>query len=265
MGFDITYKLNKKMVSFLYFLIALYRLPKYCILRSTRTKNKNLIKYKKTDRVCILGLGPSLNDYDFASSECDTIVVNRFINYDKQNNLNYNPTYYCFADDAFYHKDRNILINSIEHYNETAFIMNGKYIKEVKEYKKIENCFFAFFQEGFCNPKKKIDFSKRVPMNVNVIGLAIAIALFLGYKEIEIYGLDFTSILSKKYQHAYKEKETYTDEPFKLTYYYNSLAYEQFSCYNEYAIKNGVRIVNKSKISLVDCFEFDYEKESSNN
>ena len=257
MGFEVTYKINKKMVSFLYQCISVTRFFSYLKYKKIRRKNKTLFNNKKSDKVVILGLGPSLNDFDFKSKGLDTIVVNRFVFYDKQKKTQLEPNYYCFADNAFYNEDLNVLLESYSYFKNTYFVLNGKYIRNVKNISSSDNVFFGFFQKAFCDPKKKIDFRKRIPMNVNVVGLAIELALYLGYKEIYLYGLDFTSALTKKFQHAYNEEEKIDTAPFRITYYYYSLTYEQFHCYDEYAKLRGIKIINKSKISIVDCFDFD--------
>ncbi|MBO5578725.1 MAG: hypothetical protein J5955_06480 [Bacilli bacterium] len=257
MGFETAYKLNKNSLKFMFFVLSICRLFSFWSYRKIRKHNLELSKFKKSKRVVIMGLGPSANDLDFDSIDCDTIVVNRFIRYSLQKGFKRNPTFYCFADDAFYTTEKKFIDESIASFSDTAFLLNGKYIKNVKNYSKRNNVFFGFFQKAFCSPKKALDFCKRIPMNMNVVGFAIELALYLGYEKIEIYGLDFTSALTKKAIHCYSEAHVETSEPFKLTYYYNSIAYEQFDCYKKYSIAHNVKIVNKSKISLVDCFEFE--------
>lgn len=245
------------MISLLYHCVALSRLFDYFKNSSIRKKNKNLFNNKKSNKVCILGLGPSLKDFDRTRTDCDTIAVNRYIFYNEQNQIKLSPNYYCFADDAFYKHEISVLENAINLFPDSYFLLNGKYIKNIKPIVNMDNVFFGFFQKGFCNPRKSINFCRRIPMNVNVVGLAIELALYLGYEEIELYGLDFTNAFTKKLEHAYAEESTIVDTPYRISYYYNSIAFEQFHLYNEYAKLHNIKIVNKSKISLVDCFSFE--------
>lgn len=256
MGYDSIYKVNKQIISASFVVLSIVRAFNYLVNRKIRRRNKNMLSKKTSNKVAVIGLGPSVKTLDFDSLDCDTIVVNRFSNFYEQSHFTKQPTFVCFADNVFYDKELPCIEKSISMFEKSSFVLNGKYIKKVKKYANLKNVFFGFFQKAYCNPNKEINFCKRIPANMNSIGLAIEIALFLKYETIEIYGMDFTNLSAKQVTHCYSEAEKQLNPPFKKLYYNYSIAFEQFDCYNQYAKKRNIKIINKSKESLVDTFDF---------
>ena len=252
MFFKKLYNFLWKIIRLSYGLVSITRFFNYIKYSKVRKKNSHLADSKKTNEVAIFCLGPSLKKVDFSSLKCDTIVVNRFIEFDKQNGLDFNPTFYLFEDNAFYFNHFAVLAESVEKYKNTSFVLNGKYIKQCKNINQ-KNLFFCFFQKAYAS--KSIDFTKRIPMNMNVAGFAIELALFLKYKKIYLYGVDFNSFSSPKLSHCYNEKNEYKGLLLGDELYYYSLACFQMYKYSEYATKKGVLIINKSSESLLDAFD----------
>ena len=89
-------------------------------------KNNVELKSKRSSDTCyVIGLGPSLKDVEYFKLKGDSIVVNRFHEFDKGK---FTPTYYMLSDEAFFNSE---LIGEVERmyntYPNTLFFVDGLY------------------------------------------------------------------------------------------------------------------------------------------
>jgi len=251
------FRLNKKIIDLGCDFLSLLRIPQYIRYSKQRANNKNIKLLRKSDRCYICGLGPSLKTVDFNKIKDDTIVVNRFYKFADQNNINLTPTYYCLIDDAFY---KETLIEetrkAFDKYPNSAFLLNGKYIKNIKnETNQLSNAFYGFMWNRTLNKKTNIDFSKRIPIANNVVNTAIALAIYAGYKEIFLLGCDFNSFASPKSVHCYDEKDTERQISLGFELFCYSFVAEDHLELAAYARRKGIKIYNATPGSLIDAYE----------
>lgn len=253
------FDVNKILIKSACIFLAILRLPFY--LRESKTRKRNLLlkSYKMSTKCNVCGLGPSLSCVDIPSLKGDLIVVNHFYKFAQQHKLNVMPLFYCITDGNFYENinGMNELKAAIDMFPRTIFILNAKYKNNIENmfgYK--ENFFYLFMWQGNPSSMKKIDITTLVPIGINVVCTAITLALYLEYKEINLYGCDFNSFTSPKLLHCYKDD---TNRPLTLAMelFCYSLIADQHYALRDYAILAGIKIINFTKGSLIDAYERD--------
>lgn len=235
--------------------ITLIRRAKYKNQRIHLPRNMELKLEDNNNKRCyVIGLGPSLKNVNYSRINGDSIVVNRFHAYDKGA---FFPTYYMLSDGAYYQEPLLSELKSMyEMYPNTKFILDGLYAKEIKTVLTDDSrVYYTYSGNGVYSHKKEIDYSKWVPVKYNVVAGAIALCIFMGYKEIILVGCDFNSFAYPKAIHCYDEE----DDSRKI-----SLSFELF-CYSfaayiheeleKYARRNNIHIINATENSLIDAYE----------
>lgn len=255
--FNKLFEIDKFAINLAGIYLSLVRFPKKLKYKKLLYRNKEIIHKRKSDKCYVCGLGSSLKQVDLKKLDGDTLVVNRFYKFDKDNS--FCPTYYCVIDDSFAElKYRDELLKIINSYKDTTFILNASLFDILnKKFPNNKNLYYQCAWKGTFNSNKNIDFSNIIPIMGNVISNAIAFSLYLGYKEIVLLGCDFNTFASQKEDHCYDvvdNKRTIT------------LAFELF-CYSfvadthyelqKYAKKNGVTIINATQGSLLDAYVRD--------
>lgn len=252
------FNINRKIIDIGCWLLSFIRLPQYIASSRIRGANKNIKFTRKSEKCYICGNGPSLKNVDFKRiKDDDIIVVNKFYKFAKEKNIEITPTFYCLIDDAFY---RNEFIEdtklAFQKYPSSAFLLNGKYIENIKQHiSNLKSTFFAFMWKESLNNKTTIDFTKRIPIANNVINTAIALAIYAGYKEIFLIGCDFNSFSAPKSLHCYKEKEKEKEMSLSFELFNYALVAEDHIQLDNYANRNGVKIYNATPGSLIDAYE----------
>jgi hypothetical protein len=114
-----------------------------------------------------------------------------------------------------------------------------------------------------------VDLSKPIGEVQTAPQIAIQIAIYMGFREIYLLGVDHNSLCTNKYDYFFdakklmKVKHEGVDEDRNIvdTFYKRLLVHERlFRIYEslaESAIVNKVRVINLSRESTVDCFEKD--------
>lgn len=220
-------------------------------------KNKKLLKrnaklreIRRTDRCYILGTGPSLKNVDLSVLDADVMVVNNFYRFAQANVVN--PLVYFMVDPGFFITDeKQDVINAREMYPDTSFVLCGKYLSK----ENIADNVYWWCGWGPCTIPKKVDMTKVMPSTFNVIGTAIATAIYMGYKEIVLLGCDFSSFASQKQEHCYdgsEPDERFMDMYFDL-YCYSIVAKQHMELY-QLGKHQGCRILNATEGSLIDAY-----------
>lgn len=244
--------------------------------------------------LAILGNGPSFkNDWieiQKMRPECDFCAVNNFANTEFFNKLN--PSLYVIADPSFWRHDVNsdlamsnqLLINNLMNVSwpmdlictEEGFL----YFKKVLEGN--SNITVVSLRDNWIDFRSKkinilaLKFRLITPNFVNVLVAALWFGMISGRKKIHIYGADFSSFkafevdqrtncLNTEYTHFYTEnvnkevaKEKYPGmKPKNIATRLNqiSLAFREMYFLSKVANNWGIKIINKSYYSLLDCFE----------
>ena len=213
-------------------------------------RNAKLRELRRSDRCYILGTGPSLKSVDLSKLDADVMVSNHFHRFSQANAVN--PLLYFMVDPAFFTGEENQdVVTAREMYPETGFVLCGKYLNEEID---ADNVYW-WCGWGPCTIPNKVDMTKVMPSTFNVIGTAIATAIYMGYKEIVLLGCDFSSFACQKLEHCYDGSESAErgmDMYFDL-YCYSFVAKQHMELY-QLAKQQGCRILNATEGSLIDAY-----------
>lgn len=214
-------------------------------------------------KVYVCALGPSLKQVDLSKIDGDSIVVNRFFKIGKDF-PSFVPTYYVMVDTGFSsYENKRDFKEALDTYlpQGTIFFLNS--LMEDSDILKgydLTNIYFVSCFRGSVHADKKYSLDKPLPVFQNVVGAAIFIIMLLGYKDISLLGCDFNSFASRKRIHCYQDKSE--DRPFSLSWelFVYSRAAKDHEDIQQYATVNNVKIVNSTKDSLIDAYQYEIEE-----
>lgn len=233
-----------------------------------RNKNYNkLLKYKNKhvgERCFLIGNGPSLKADDLELLKGEICFGCNMIHkiYDK---TSWRPKYLCAIDkELIYHLyeefDRNfpypLFVNKASYDKMTKFPKNISYVQNVSanDYK-IRGNMLAYY----------------IPSKATVMSFMLELAMFMGFKEIYLVGVDCTSTFTGKghFIQNYMNKvdidkeyekircrlklETITAED--ISQYYYKVSVSAYSTIEEYAKKKGIKIYNATRGGALEKFE----------
>lgn len=238
-------------------------------------KNKIFKDIHKNCRCFIIGNGPSLRKHNltFLKNEI-TFTVNAFWKHSIIKE--WQPTYYCFADPIYF--DRSDAMNDFFYKlssnikNSTFFIPHySKIIIEKRELLPISKTFFiAFRNELSMTSPSEIDLTGYLPKVINVVQLAIIIALYMGCTPIYLIGVDHDWLSHRSNdRHFYtgtdvnnhkKISGSLANEPYKITIEKVLKLWRGYENLSRYSTKRDIEIINASKGGFLDVFKrIDYD------
>ena len=253
--YDLLFRFNKFLINLTGKTFLFFRLPKYFQLKRLLTKNRELKSLRNSETCFICGLGPSLKKIDLNQIDGDLIVVNRFHLFDELSLAK--PTYYCMVDSYFYQGEGlEILTQALKRYPKSAFILNGNLYQRVKHLaKQNPNLYFSCMWNGIFTNRSKLDFMKVIPAFGNIIGVAIATAIYAGYKKIILLGTDFNSFANQRKIHCYDEENEARHLSMSFELFCYSFVADNHYELQKYAQRNGIQITNATEGSLLDAYE----------
>lgn len=255
---EILFNLNNKIFDCFNRVLRVVRIPKEIKSLEIRKKNIALKRYKKSDKCYVVGLGPSLKNVNLDILDGDIITVNRYFRFDAEGKKK--PTYYCILDKAFFGRNAaKELKAAICQYPDSCFILNGLYKSWCDLELSHKHLFYSYMWNGAFIHKKKVDFTKVLPIANNVVNVAIMLALYCEYKEIYLLGCDFNSFASPVASHCYKDEKSERLWRLDFELYCYSLIANSHSELKQYADEKGITIKNITKGSLIDAYDFDNE------
>lgn len=241
----------------LFFLSLFWNLCNHRIIH----KNKSLKKHYEGKRCFVIVNGPSLNNYDLAFVKDEVVFcVNYFYRSSLVNVVK--PNFYCMADSSiFKEKNGTTIIDEIrEKCQGVKFILNYKGRKVIGDTediyyvhnRHIPNCF-----------SQKNNMAGTFSNYSTVAYLAIASAVYMGFRDIYLLGLDFepggfrhfeTLGQTRKGQYISATKEAIGGK------YWGYLKAQFESFYvRKLADRNNSHIINLNPNSWIRAFEFgDY-------
>ena len=272
------------------------------ILKLLQTKFTNFgsplrisFEKQKSKKSIIIGTGPSLikdiheiNNYK--KHECDFFAVNFFANTDTFFQLK--PNYYFLADKLFWSKDLNknflqLRDNTFQKLKKINWKISILCPESGYDYTKsilIDNPNISFIKI----PEKSINLNtKKMQLyalrsrffsiaNVNSMVTLLWYSIICNYKEIYLYGIDFsgfksitvdqkTNYVSVPVKHFYKNSKAEKDSSNKYNSKSNkSLSERLYQNYrvlkftdllNELAVAKNINVVNRSSFSYIDSFK----------
>lgn len=216
-------------------------------------KNKVFKNKHKGQRCFILLNGPSIKECDLSLLKNEkTFVCNYF--YKSNLNVDIKPDYYLLFDELFFKDENRIEENILARYPNTTIIES---IWGYKNNKIKNNCYYV---DHFHLPT-----SFRIAHNISSISSgfqtvafhAITAAIYMGFKEIYILGLDFEPSPFTHFYDGEVNRKYYTPKE----YWCYSSAQHQAEYLNKFATKKDVSIYNVNKNSFIRSFSFvDYLK-----
>lgn len=232
----------------------------------------------------ILGNGNSLSSLLITeiSRECDYMVMNAHVLHSSYKDLK--PRYYVLADPAFFHPRANFYGISIVHkileytnWKMTLFVPweHAKGIElESTEWVTIE----YVNQSEYCGPEQYREYlyehNLAMPAVNNVLASAIYLSIYLGYTNVELYGVEHSwtrdIYVNSKNQVCLKDSHFYDEEEVLENVIMDSKGipmkfHEVLKLYMDYfpaywelrdlADKHDCRILNCTPNSFIDAFE----------
>ncbi len=261
------------------------------LLFSSRKVARSLREYAKgidtSRKAFVLGCGPSLKEVLSTPSlmeelqKSDVIVTNRFAVSDDFHKLR--PRFYILLDPAFY--DESFIKNDpsvramYESMNKidwpmTLFLSKVTNMDVVKNYLNNPNVNIELFNATtiFGPDRFQIKMFKKwlgIPTSRNVIIPALMILINFGYNSIYLYGAEFSwtknfdvdpsnNRVFENSRHFYNEKKQYFEKGEYRLYlkHIDEMLYgtEQIA---KYAEDIGTRILNRTKGSFIDAFDYE--------
>lgn len=251
--------------------------------RQAMRSNKNYKDIALGKRCFILGNGPSLNNINLELLQKeDVFTVNQINRSTIFNKIN--PKYHCIADVDFFFLDNKDPVEA----------ERLKYIKELQYNKNLvcifpydsksffdsikfsnKTIFYNYFQDATKKEIKSIDMRRGIPSIRTVVQVAIYSAIYFGYKEIYLLGVENTnyySIINKIEQtdnveksHVYNYTKAEREAIIRKNNSQNNESifenfYHMFKIYdniNHYCKNNKVLIKNLTGSGILDVFEQD--------
>ena len=243
----------------------------------------NISERKQNTKIRILGNGNSLKQGGFIDRAYDYMVLNDY--FLSESYYEVKPLYYLVADPYYFYTEEGInkikditLITNWEMYLFVPYIKgkNSFFKKMETDYVKI--CLYNSSPfESFISIKQFF-FDKMLAMPIvqNVLVGGIMVSIWLGYKTIELYGVEHSwlGLLSVdkdnnvliQDKHFYDKKEVsktvfkgLDGKPWKLhevLYAYGRM-FKSYWEINDYIKGKNINIINKSPNSFIDAFKKD--------
>lgn len=241
------------------------------------SKNKKFKNIHRGERCFVFGNGPSLKDVDFSLFKDEYVfTVNQLAR--RADYCKLNANYHLWSDFNFF-DETNIteeLIDSMKNVNvgqnrvqcffpadvEPFLVKHGIATAIDCNYFKIRTSFYDGFDE-------KIDFSKFMPSLSTVVHYAIFLAIYMGFSEIYLLGVDTTQImvqiksfLQENDENDYSYEVTKSEKK-RMENLLQQHSLESYACgfwhllstyrtLNQYCQKRGIRLINCSKVTTID-------------
>lgn len=222
-------------------------------------KNKATFGKHTSQRIFILGTGPSVNQVDISLLKGETVVAtNVFTEHPQFTEIA--PQYYVTADPRFYQADADggvlstflKIIGKIQKASDRTKLflpLNYAYhLRNLTELQKLDINWFLYGQN--IDPLAKIDFSQAIPpLGQNILNIALMLAFHLDASEIYLTGFDHGGVVKtfdKIKHHFYKKLAT--DDSSKQIYSSADLERCMFTHLNQLQILK--RYLEKYHISL---------------
>ncbi|WP_179021402.1 6-hydroxymethylpterin diphosphokinase MptE-like protein [Winogradskyella forsetii] len=257
-------------------------------LRKEMAKNKALKNKHQGERCFIIGNGPSLKHYDLSKLTDDYVfTVNYMMKSESFKTLN--PNCHLFFDPVVFgldpeKQDDYEKIKLIEKTQHTHPDMNyvipyrrrANFLKLFPNHKFI----YVYNNKTFTSRQKNVSHLHRnIPGFQNVILYGINMAIYMGFKEIYLLGVDMTGFMehfeynkiNDQFGHAYNETKEEREKISKILienkldneFYLKAMGktFEHFRLMKKNASDHNVKLLNASSYGGLDVLErVNYEK-----
>ncbi|KKP77935.1 MAG: hypothetical protein UR73_C0007G0020 [candidate division WS6 bacterium GW2011_GWF1_35_23] len=271
-----------KIMTYIIFQIQKYRY----YLKNRKVLQRNIEwKDKYIGQSCyILGNGPSLKGQDVSLLEGKIVfTVNNLMMTKEFETIK--PSFHLMADPLnFSSEDTNSqtliderfsVLRSSKFEPTCIFPLKVKPLVEEEDlYPDKKIIYFMNYGNWRNGEIRDINLQKFLPEYVNIIHIAIMVAMYMGFKKIYLMGVDMTSFLvnyeykdeggfNQQYAHFYKEEErmkklllkAWSKSNNEIALKNMAQCFEIFRFLKTYGKRNGVEIVNLTKGGALDVFE----------
>lgn len=226
-------------------------------LRALLKKNRAYEEKHAGQRCFILGTGPSLASLSPACVESlqgeAVFAVNSI--YKASVVASVSPTYYVLADNNYWGVSSGAFKEIADRYSKAppTFITDKRAKKFVPD--GVDAMFFH--AKNYPVDRMRFDLSGNLSISMNVVGVSLLAAIYMGFKEIYLLGCDYNLFCSRVGNHCYDDKDEAGELPvynlsFFLKYYH--LTTEFHYAISRLAKSKGVKIVNLTPGSLLDAY-----------
>ncbi len=228
------------------------------INKKTLSNNRHFILDNNNNARCfIIGTGPSikkLSDGVIEQLAHETTFGVNFL-YKTKGFHKIKPKYYVLMDDLFWGEYSYVFRDILSHYEEQApiFVTDIRAKEILSEYK-VKNKIYLYAKK-YPVDKVNIDYEKNASALNNVVSYAIAVAIYLGYKEIYLLGCDYNAFCTNGIGHCYDDSEL-KEKKINLAYFlkFYHLTTEFHYLLAKRAKDLDVRIINITEGSLLDAY-----------
>jgi hypothetical protein len=212
------------------------------------------------ERCYIIGNGPSLRDQDLTLLRDEhTFVVNRFIHHPQAESIN--PTYYCivdwkfaggrwgtdFADQISRRLPRAELFLTLDG---LEFCEASRLCEANTKHVVLPNQLFHF---GY---SREIDLTRGIPGGDNVTKVALAVAVYMGFQEINLVGIDGNGLILPEQSHFYGHEPPPDDQlEFEKALVSMSLGLRSWRAIAQYLQARDIRLVSRNPRSVLRALE----------
>lgn len=212
-------------------------------------------------RCFIIGTGPSLNNIDpcLVDRIKDEIVfgVNSFYKIDAFSSVV--PNYYVLVDNNYWGISSGTFDEVREKYAKSpVFVSDVRALKFLKCAGKDSN-YLALYAKNYPVDFIRFDAESNLSITMNVVGVSIQVAIYMGFKEIYLLGCDYNSFCSVGGSHSYDDQDEKNTLPsYNLAFYlkYYAITTEFHYKLAKLARDNNVILVNATEGSLLDAYPY---------
>lgn len=220
---------------------------KYNLTDNNLTKILQLKNKHENERCFIIGGSPSLKQLDLSKLNNEyTFTVNRGYQL-KEKGLNHS-TYHVITDKLLFMED------DITDEIPLDFMNNLLLYAGIKFRRATDNVIFYDYMHmmNYTEVKFQPDLTKVLAEGYCVIFTALQVAVYMGFSQIYIIGvdLDFNLINGHIYEETKGEINRQTKSHMNAQRMYDSIAYA-----TEYADKIGIEVFNASPTGILDCMQ----------
>ena len=243
-------------------ILCLFQIPKYSKLFS---KNKELKDSHKGERCFVVMNGPSLNEHDLTPLQDEIVLCSNYFYRSEETVKKTEPNFYIWADSKLFlnqEKTQTVLSEIRE------ACPNAKMIFNYHAYGLIGNqddMYYSYCKHLPNSFKIRSNYTFSVSNFMTVAFHAINAAIYMGFSEIYVMGLDFepggfkhfADLKSNPWKPSEKQSK---EEVAGLHWGYAKAQYESYEL-ADHARKKGVKIINLNPQSNIRAFEFgSYEE-----
>ena len=253
--------------------LMLLRLVDAAINHLTRIVEKkpndmvSLANYKEKERVFVIANGPSLSSENLTDLIGEDIITMNFF-YKHTDSDRVVPKYHVMADPGAGSDPDVYTSNYVRAFRLKAisYILHSDAEEIVKKLNTKKNIYY--FRPALPTTDqylgKAFAFDRAIPRPRNSAQLALMLALYLGYKEIYLLGVDEDNLSSRRHvnTHFYKQSSDELEVETSSLSYLERLngkakTFEGFKRIKQVSSGLNARIINLNKSSRLDIFDFD--------